>query len=315
MACGEKGGVKMQQVVSSKQNRIREGSRIADAVIYAAAILLALVCLYPVYYVLILSLSAPRAAATMQVYWFPKGFYLGGYEKIFGDKLLWSSYGNTILYAAAEMTLMLLTCSTFAYALSVKTLKYRKLVNAFILIPMYFSGGTIPLFMMIMKYGLYNTPWSLIFVGGYSIWYIILVKSYFSTIPETLREAAKIDGANHYQIWWQVYMPVAKPILAVIALYTIVNVWNSWFNASLFLADQRLQPLQLYLRRILVQGEVDLTVELATAEEMRAAQENSISNNQLKYTVIIVSSLPMIIAYPFFQKYFVKGVMLGSLKE
>ena len=305
----------MKNINSSKKNRIREGSKTANVIIYSIAFLLALICLYPMYYVLILSLSQPRAAATMQVYWVPKGFYLGGYEKIFGDKLLWSSYLNTIMYAAAEMILMLLTCSTFAYALSVKTLKHRKLVNAFILIPMYFSGGTIPLFMMVMKYGLYNTPFSLILVGGYSIWYIILIKSYFSTIPETLREAAKIDGASHYQIWLDVYLPVAKPILAVIALYTIVNVWNSWFNAALFLADQKIQPLQLYLRRVLVQGAVDLTVELATAEEMRAAQENAISNSQLKYTVIIVSSLPMLVAYPFFQKYFVKGVMLGSLKE
>ena len=251
----------MKNINSSKKNRIREGSKTANVIIYSIAFLLALICLYPMYYVLILSLSQPRAAATMQVYWVPKGFYLGGYEKIFGDKLLWSSYLNTIMYAAAEMLLMLLTCSTFAYALSVKTLKHRKLVNAFILIPMYFSGGTIPLFMMVMKYGLYNTPFSLILVGGYSIWYIILIKSYFSTIPETLREAAKIDGASHYQIWLDVYLPVAKPILAVIALYTIVNVWNSWFNAALFLADQKIQPLQLYLRRVLVQGAVDLTVE------------------------------------------------------
>ena len=306
---------KVAPVKHDRRNRIREGSVLADIIIYTTAILLAFVCLYPVYYVLILSLSQPRAAATMQVYWWPKGLYLGGYAKIFGDGLLWSSYGNTILYAAGEMLLMLITCSTFAYALSCKQLKHRGLINAFVLTPMYFSGGTIPLFMMVMKYGLYNTPWALILTGGYSIWYIILVKSYFSTIPETLREAAKIDGANHYQIWWQIYLPVSKPILAVIALYTIVNVWNSWFNAALFLADQKLQPLQLYLRRILVQGEIDLTVELATAEEMRAAQENAISNSQLKYTVIIVSSLPMIIAYPFFQKYFVKGVMLGSLKE
>jgi len=305
----------VQKVTINKQNHIREGSRLADVIIYTAAILLALVCLYPVYYVLILSLSAPREAATMQVYLIPKGFYLGGYEKIFGDSLLWSSYGNTILYAAAEMTLMLITCATFAYALSFKQLKHRGLINAFVLIPMYFGGGTIPLFMMVMKYGLYNSPWALILTGGYSVWYIILIKSYFSTIPESLREAAKIDGANHYQVFSMVFLPVSKPILAVIALYTIVGVWNSWFNAALFLADQKLQPLQLYLRRILVQGEVDLTVELATAEEIKAAQENAISASQLKYTVIIVSSLPMIIAYPFFQKYFVKGVMLGSLKE
>lgn len=305
----------MQNAVVMKKHRIREGSRVADGLIYAVAILMAALCLYPVYYVLILSLSQPRAAATMQVYLWPKGLYLGGYAKIFGDGLLWSSYGNTLLYALGQMLLMLLTCSTFAYALSCKQLRHRGLANAFILIPMYFSGGTIPLFMMVMKYGLYNTPWALLLTGGYSVWYIILVKSYFSTVPETLREAAKIDGANHYQIWSQIYLPISKPILAVIALYTIVGVWNSWFHASLFLADQKLQPLQLYLRRILVQGEVDLTVELATAEEIKAAQENAISSNQLKYTVIVVSSIPMIIAYPFFQKYFVKGVMLGSLKE
>lgn len=301
--------------MTKNPNHIREGSRTADVLIYFFAILLAIICLYPVYYVLILSLSAPRAAATMQVYLIPKGLYLGGYEKIFGDSLLWSSYLNTILYAAAEMVLMLFTCATFAYGLSVKQLRGRKWINAFIIIPMYFSGGTIPLFIIVLKYGIYNTPWSLILVGGYSIWYIILVKSYFSTIPETLREAARIDGANNYQIFGRIYLPVAKPILAVIALYTVVNVWNSWFNAALFLADQKIQPLQLYLRRILVQGNVDLTQELLTAEEIKAAQEEAISNSQLKYTVITVSSLPMIIAYPFFQKYFVKGVMLGSLKE
>lgn len=307
----------MHRAVSAKKNpnHINEGSKLADGIIYAIAILMAFLCLYPMYYVLILSLSEPRAAATMQVYWWPKGLYLGGYAKILGDKLLWASYANTILYALAEMILMLLTCSTYAYALSCKQLKHRGLANTFILIPMYFSGGTIPLFVMVMKYGLYNTPWALILTGGYSVWYIILVKSYFSSIPETLREAAKIDGANHYQIWWKIFLPVSKPILAVIALYTIVNVWNSWFHATLFLADQKIQPLQLYLRRILVLGKVDLTVDLATAEEVRAAQENAISNSQLKYAVIIVSSLPMIIAYPFFQKYFVKGVMLGSLKE
>jgi len=314
MACGKKGGMNVQKVTINKQNHIREGSRLADVIIYTAAILLALVCLYPVYYVLILSLSAPREAATMQVYLIPKGFYLGGYEKIFGDSLLWSSYGNTILYAAAEMTLMLITCATFAYALSFKQLKHRGLINAFVLIPMYFGGGTIPLFMMVMKYGLYNSPWALILTGGYSVWYIILIKSYFSTIPESLREAAKIDGANHYQVFSMVFLPVSKPILAVIALYTIVGVWNSWFGAAVYLTNPDLQPLQIYLRRILVQGTVDMFDNM-TAEEFIAAMEKKLSADQLKYTVIIISSAPMLVAYPFFQKYFVKGIMLGSLKE
>ena len=291
-----------------------EGSVWADILIYLFAALVAFVTLYPMYYVIILSLSRPEYASTMQVYWLPKGFYLGGYEKIISDRNLWISYRNTILYAASEMTLMLITTTTFAYALSCPRLKHRKAVNAFILFPMYFTGGIIPLFMIVMRYGLYDTPWALILSSGYSIWYTILVKSYFSTIPETLREAAKIDGANHYQTFLSVYLPVAKPILAVIALYTIVGVWNSWFRAALFLARQSIQPLQIYLRRILVEASVDLTAELSSAEEIRAAQQNAISSSQLKYTVIVVASLPMMLIYPFFQKYFVKGVMLGSLK-
>lgn len=291
-----------------------EGALWADVLIYLFAILVAFVTLYPMYYVIVLSLSEPMFASTMKVYWFPKGFYLGGYEKIFGDSKLWVSYRNTVFYALSEAVLMLFTCSTFAYALSNPGLKHRKFINAFILIPMYFTGGIIPLFMMVMKYGLYNTPWALILPGGYSIWYIILVKSYFGTIPEDLREAAKIDGANPYQTYFRIYLPISKPILAVIALYTIVGVWNGWFRAALFLARQDIQPLQLYLRRILVESSVDLTAELSSAEEIAAAQANAISASQLKYTVIVVATLPMMIIYPFFQKYFVKGVMLGSLK-
>lgn len=298
----------------NKSNKIREGSRLADVIIYIAAAIVAFITLYPLYYVLILSLSTPEAAATMRVYWFPKGFYLGGYERIFSDMRLWRSYRNTIMYAGIEAVGMLFTCSTFAYTLSVKKLMGRGLINAFILIPMYFSGGIIPQFLLMLSLGLYNTPWALILPGCYSIWYIILVKSYFSSIPETLREAARIDGANHYRILWNVYLPISKPILAVIALYTVVGVWNSWYRPALFLTDGEWQPLQLYLRRVLVEQTVNFSEDFASKALMEAAQRQEISNNQMKYTVIIVSTLPMVIAYPFFQRYFVKGVMLGSLK-
>lgn len=299
----------------TKKNSIREGSRFADGIIYALALAIAFITLYPMYYVFILSLSEPEYASTMRVYWLPKGFYLGGYEKILGDIRLWISYRNTIFYAACETLGMLFTCSTFAYALTYKKLRYRKWINAFLLIPMYFSGGTIPLFLQMMRMGLYNTVWALILPGAYSIWYIILMKAYFGTISESLRESTRIDGANHFQTLLYVILPVAKPIIAVITLYTIVGVWNSWFNAALYLANQNIQPLQLYLRRVLVTSEIDLVVDLTTAEEIRAMQANMISDSQLKYTVIVIASLPMLIAYPFFQKYFVKGVMLGSLKE
>ena len=297
-----------------KANRIREGSRVADVLIYLAAALVAFITIYPMYYVLILSLSDPIYSLSMHVYVIPKGLYFGGYQRIFGDAVLWRSYGNTILYALGMMVLMLFTCSTFAYSLSSRQLKGRKIINWILIIPMYFNGGVIPLFMLIMQMGLYNTPWALIFLGGYSVWYIILMKSYMNSIPDSMRESAFIDGANHYQTLIHIVLPTIKPIVAVIALYTIINAWNGWYNAALYIVDYKLQPLQIYLRRILIQRTVDLTGDLSGAEFI-ALQKAQLSNEQLKFTVIIVSSLPMLIASPFFQQYLVKGVMLGSLKE
>ena len=296
-------------------NRIREGSPIATAAIYIAAALIAFITLYPLWYVLVLSLSSPEKAITMRVYFWPDTLYLNGYKRIFMDKTLWLSYRNTVMYAAGETVLMLFTGCTAGYALSSPHLRHRKQINMFLLIPMYFSGGVIPMFLLILRLGLYNTPWALILMGGFSIRYTILIRSYFRTIPEALRESAYIDGANSYQILLRIFMPVAKPILAVIALYTIVGAWNSWYAASIYISSSKWQPLQLYLRRVLVEQTVDLAQELLTLEDQLADQAARLSSNQLKYTVIIVSSLPMLIIYPFFQKYFVKGVMLGSLKE
>ncbi|MBQ8556945.1 MAG: carbohydrate ABC transporter permease [Clostridia bacterium] len=301
--------------IPEKRNRIREGSKIADVVIYGIAALFAIISLYPLYYVLILSLSSPENAITMQVFWWPKGFYLDGYKRLLMDTKLWIAYRNTIFYALSTMVLMLVFCSMAAYTLSSKHLKGRKFLNFYLLVPMYFSGGIIPLFLLVLNLGIYDTPWALILPGAFNIWYIILIKSYFGTIPESLREAAQLDGANSYRILWSVYLPTAKPILAVVALYTIIGVWNGWYRASIFLADSNLQPLQLYLRKVLVEQSVDLSQEFLTTEELLADQKERLSNNQLKYTIIILSSLPMLIAYPYFQKFFVKGVMMGSLKE
>ena len=300
---------------TKKKNRIREGSKAADVMIYAVAALFALISLYPLYYVLILSLSSPENAITMQVYWWPKGLYLDGYKRILTDTKLWIAYRNTIFYAATQMVCMLVICSMAAYTLSSKHLKGRKFLNFYLLVPMYFSGGIIPLFLLMIRLGIYDTPWALILPGSFNIWYIILIKSYFSTIPESLREAAQLDGANSYRILWNVYLPTSKPILAVVALHTVIGVWNGWYRASIFLANSNLQPLQLYLRKVLVEQSIDLSQEFLTAEELLQDQKERLSNNQLKYTIIIISSLPMLIAYPYFQKFFVKGVMMGSLKE
>lgn len=298
----------------NRTNRIREGSRAVTALIYVLAVLIGLVTLYPMYYVLILSLSEPTAAATMQVYTIPKGFSLDSYILLFKDSNMWRAYLNTLMYEVPTTLLMLLTCVLAAFPLTYKRLPGRKLVTMFLLVPMYFSGGMIPSFLLITKLGLYNNPWSQILPVCFSIWNIILVKSFFSSIPETLREAAKIDGANVYQTLIKVYLPMATPILAVISVYTIVGVWNSWFNALVYLPQERWQPLQLYLRRILVESKQNITAVLdpAAAQEMVKRQ---LSNAQLKYAMIIFTTLPILVVYPFFQRYFVKGMMLGSLKE
>lgn len=301
---------------NNKVNRIRDRSPLSRAILYFVAALVAFITIYPMYYVLVLSLSAPREALTMRVYWWPKGFFVDSYTRILSDNQLWTSYRNTIIYCSSRAVLTLLTSVMAAYPLTVPHLFGRKFVTMFLLIPMYVTGGIIPEFILMTKLGLYNTPWSLILPGSYSIWYIILVRSYFRTVPEALRESAKIDGANSYQILKDVFLPTSKPILAVVALYTIIGVWNSWYHASVYITDREWQPLQLFLRRVLVEQTEQLSnLAFADAEAVERAQEQQISNNQLKYTIIIISSLPMLVAYPFFQKYFVQGVMLGSLKE
>lgn len=163
------------------------------------------------------------------------------------------------------------------------------------------------------KLHLYDNIWALIIPASFSIWYIILTRTYFASIPEEMREAARIDGANNYQCLFRIYLPNAKPILAVIAIYTLVARWNSWYDALIYIPNQSLQPLQLYLRRILVDNTVDLAASL-TAEDMEALALKRLSNDQMKYAMIIFTTLPIIFAYPFLQKYFVKGVMVGSLK-
>ena len=299
-----------------KSRKIREGSVVADVIIFVIVALLAFICLYPMYFVLVTSLSDPAYAQQMNTYWWPRsssGVFLGTYKRLVTDMTMWQAYGNTIIYTIAPTFLMLVTCCLCAYPLTSPKLVGRKICNIFLLIPMYFGGGLIPSFILMTKLGLYNNIWAIIIPASFSIWYIILTRTYFASIPEELREAAKIDGANNYQCLFRVYIPNAKSILAVIAIYTLVARWNSWYDAMIYIPDQVKQPLQLYLRRILVDQTVDLSLTLSMAD-MEELVLRQMSNDQLKYAMIIFTTLPIIFAYPFLQRYFVKGVMVGSLK-
>ncbi len=271
-----------------------------------------LVTVYPMYYVLIRSVSSPEHALAGDMFLLPKGFDFTSYKIIFADPTLWRAYANTIFYVVATTVLMLILCSLCAYPLCMPNLIGKKYLVTFLLIPMYFGGGLIPTFLIMNKLGLYNNPWAVILPGAVSIWNMILTRTYFASIPDTIRESASIDGANHFQILWKIYLPLAKPILAVIAIYTIVSTWNSWFNALVYLPNPDLQPLQLYLRRVLVENTVDLTK--LPMNEVESAVRQSLSTVQLKYSMIIFTTLPVLFAYPFFQKHFVKGIMVGSMK-
>ncbi|GHU18225.1 sugar ABC transporter permease [Spirochaetia bacterium] len=295
------------------KNKIRDGNIVASVIMYILAAFVIFITLYPFYYVFILSVSEPHHALTMDVYTVPKGFNLGAYQVIIRDAKMWRALFNTIMYVVTITGLMLITSVLGAFPLTYKGLKGRKIINTYLLFTMFFSGGLIPTFLLILKLKMYNSPLALIIPGCFSVWYIILVKSYFSNIPETLREAAKIDGANVYQILFRVYVPLSVPIIAVIAVYSIVNTWNSWFSAMVYLPSVEWQPLQLFLRRILVESQPPSGVLSSDAAKEMVARR--LAYSQLKYAIIIFSSLPVIFTYPFFQKYFMKGVMLGSLKE
>ncbi|GHU01501.1 sugar ABC transporter permease [Spirochaetia bacterium] len=294
-------------------NKVREGSRIATVIMYILAVLVILITVYPMYYVLILSLSEPIAALSMQVYTIPKGFTLTAYKLIVSNIEMWQAMGNTVMYVLFTTLLMLITSFLGAFPLTFKALIGRKFVNTYFLITMFFSGGMIPGFLLIMKLGMYDKPSSIIIPACFSVWNIILVKAYLSTVPETLREAAEIDGASIYTMLLRIYIPLATPILAVVAVYTVVGVWNSWFGAMIYLPSRTWQPLQLFLRRMLVTSQIPAAA--MSEEAVAEAARQRIAYAQLKYAMIIFSSLPVLFTYPFFQKYFMKGIMLGSLKE
>ena len=300
-------------LVRRKPNKIKEGSVVVDIILLVIALILCIITLYPFYFVIIMSISSPSEVAAMNVFWFPKGFNLSSYEVIVKDLKMWWAYSNTLIYVGVGTLLNCLMAVLGAYPLTVRNLKGRKWVVAYLLIPMYFGGGLIPSFLLVNKLGLYNTMLAIIIPGMVSIWNIILVRTFFTTIPDGLKESAFIDGASHLQLLFKIIIPISKPILAVIAIYSIVGIWNSWFDALVYLPNEKLHPLQMYLYRVIVQQAVDL--KLLSMEDTKNAVANMLSNIQLKYTIIVFTTLPVIFTYPFFQKYFIKGALLGSLKE
>ena len=292
---------------------VKEGSRIVSAVIYAILILIGFVTLYPFYYVLIQSIADPNEVLAGTVYLWPKKLFFGSFKLIVSDPRMWKAYGYTLLYVVSGTALSITAAVLGAYPLSVRKLFGRAIIVRMLVFTMYFNGGLIPTFLLITKIGLYNNIFAMIIPGAVSVWYIILVRTYMMTIPDEMRQSAVMDGAGHIRILSSIIIPLCKPVLAVIAIWAIVTIWNSWFNALLYLPNAELHPLQFYLYRVMIQQTVDMS-QISSTLDLKEALQRMMRAYQLKYSLIIFTTLPVIFTYPFFQKYFVKGVMLGSLK-
>ena len=272
--------------------------------------IVALIVLYPLYFIIIASFSSPEAVLAGKVVLFPVDINFDGYLKILERQDIWRGYLNTIIYTVLTVILALAVTVPAGWALSRKTLPGKKLWMVYFIIPMFFGGGLIPFYNVMSSLGLDNTIWAIVLPSILSVWNLFMTKTFFeSSISDGLIEAAKIDGAGQFRIFFAIVIPLSKAILAVMALYYAVGQWNSYFNAMIFLQDETLYPLQLVLKEILIASESTVGGSGETIlEQFRLA-------NQLKYVSVIVSSLPVLCLYPFVQKYFAQGVMIGSLKE
>ena len=272
-----------------------------------------IVILYPVYFVLVASFSDPIYVNSGEMLFWPKGFTLLGYQRVFKDSRIWIGYRNTIMYTVLGTILGVVATMLAAYSLSRKDLPGRKIIMFLFIFTMYFSGGMIPYYLVVKGLGLVNSRTLMILSGAVSVYNIIIARSFLeANIPEELKDAANIDGCGNARFFAQIVVPLSKAVIAVIALYLAVSYWNSYFNAMIFLTDTDKYPLQLYLRQILLT--VSESASMDSSLDPQALIQLQQMGQVIKYGVIVVATVPIICVYPFIQKYFVKGVMIGSVK-
>lgn len=283
-----------------------------DIAVNAVTLLLVAMVLYPLILVVSSSISDPVAVAAGEVIFWPKGFTLDGYKRVFQDNHIMMGYANSLFYTIAGTLINLLVTIPAGYVMTKTEVPGTKFVMMLFLLTMYFSGGMIPTFLLVNSLGLYNTRWVLLILGAFSVYNCIICRSFFSGLPKELEEAAYIDGSSYIKTFMTIILPLSKALLGVMVLYFAVSHWNSYFNAMIYTYDANIKPLQLFLRRILILEQTSADMMGAGGDEYAAKQQQIAA--LIKYAVIVVSSLPLMIIYPFLQKYFEKGVMIGSVK-
>jgi len=282
-----------------------------DIIVHIIAVILLLLVAYPLILVLSSSFSDPGLVATGQVVFLPKGFTLEGYKALLQNKNIVMGYGNTIFYTVIGTMVNLLVTVPAGYVLTKKTVPGNKIFMTLFMVTMYFSGGMIPTFLLIKGMGLYNTRLVLLILGAFSTYNCIICRSFFNALPKELEESAMLDGCAPIGIFAKIVLPLSKALMGVMVLYFGVAHWNSYFSAMIYLKDDYKQPLQVFLRRILILAQAAANLD-DTASEYAAAMADV--EALMRYAVIVVASLPLLIIYPFLQKYFDKGVLIGSVK-
>ena len=293
-----------------KANRMSTQDQVINIVFHVIAVLMIIAVIYPLWFVVIASFSNPADVASGEVWIWPKEWNLAGYQELFKQPSLWRSYLNTILYTISGTIVALVVNIPAGYAMSRMDLYGRKWINYFYLVPMFFGGGLIPTYIVIQAFGLYDNPLVMILPFSVSTYNIIVTRTFFrSNLPQELWEAAQIDGCGTFRYFIQFAVPLSKAILAVVGLWTAVGLWNQWFNALIYLQNEAYVPLQLFLRRILIANQSLLGAATGTmAQELRQLSD------MMKYGSIVISTLPIMCLYPFLQKYFNQGTMVGSVK-
>lgn len=299
--------------ISAAEIRIRE-SRIDQTfnlVNYTILTVFLLVVLYPLIYVVSASFSDGAAVISGRVVLWPVDFSLVAYEKIFQYESIWTGYANSLFYAVAGTSVNIVMTLFAAYALARRDLYGRKVLMGLFVFTMFFNGGLIPTYLLVKDLGMLNTRAAMIIPQAVSVWNLIIAIAYFrSAIPEELLEAARLDGCNDFQYFFRILLPLSTPIIAVLTLFYAINHWNQFFTALIYLSDKALYPLQIILRDILIQSQVDMNM----MEDLQSMAAKEALRELLKYALIVVASVPVLIIYPFVQKYFVRGIMLGAVK-
>ncbi|MDW7658534.1 MAG: carbohydrate ABC transporter permease [Bacillota bacterium] len=294
-------------------------SRTVDMVFYIVVGILSVITLYPFIFVISSSLSSPMSVITGRVWLYPIGFSTKAYARLFTSSAIWRAFFNSVAFTGIVTTLNVLNSMLAGYALSKPGLVFRKMFVVMILIPMYFSGGLIPSFINIVNLGMYNTPFAIILPMAMSMWNIILARTFISRLPGSLKESAIIDGAGELSVFVKIILPLSKPIMAVLALYTALAVWNNWFSFMIYLPQRPdLHPLQMFLTKALIWGNMNAALQMADVVDPEMLRDRALEvavNSQLKYAVMVVATVPIMLVYPFVQKYFIQGALLGSLKE